>query len=75
MPEKETELFRKLCGKETSPKEHVAFSGKDKRIIVKPSASGRGFTLLAESYRMETASELCDMWLTGGDEEIIKSDN
>lgn len=45
----------------------TAFSGKDNRIIVKPSTSGRGVWLSVESHSMEAASELC-----GEIEEKIK---
>ncbi len=56
------EVFEKICSKKAGRNEGVAKCENGERVIIKPVKSGRGFTLIAESFRTETASELCDFY-------------
>ena len=55
-------IFALLCPERKGRNEGVAKSEGGERVIIKPLKSGRGFTLIAESFRTETASELCDFY-------------
>lgn len=55
-------LFGNICGMKMGRNEGMAKSENGERVIIKPVRSGRGFTLIAESFRTETASELCDFY-------------
>lgn len=56
------EVFEKICSRKAGKNEGVAKCENGERVIIKPVKSGRGFTLIAESFRTETASELCDFY-------------
>ena len=55
-------IFSLLCPEKAGRTEGIAKSENGERVIIKPMKSGRGFTLIAESFRTETASELCDFY-------------
>ena len=55
-------IFSLLCPEKAGKTEGIAKSENGERVIIKPMKSGRGFTLIAESFRTETASELCDFY-------------
>lgn len=66
--ERAKQVFRKFSERLTP--DGAAFAGNSSRIVMKPSATGKGIWLTADSFSMETASELC-----AGIEERLKKGN
>lgn len=44
---------------------NICYEQEDGRIIAKASKSGKSLILYAESYRAESADELCSSWMLG----------
>ena len=43
---------------------------QDSRVLIRPVKTGKGMMMYVESFKSETASELCDKF-----EKLLKNDN
>lgn len=57
--------LRQLCGEDRLSKasgDGIVLNDKRGRILIRPVKTGKGVLMKAESYSMEAASELCDLY-------------
>ncbi|MCI5905774.1 MAG: NTP transferase domain-containing protein [Oscillospiraceae bacterium] len=56
------ELLRQLCTEKISGGDGVVINDKRGRVLIRPVKTGKGLMMHVESYKLETASELCDFY-------------
>lgn len=61
-------ILKRFCTENAGLGEGVAVNENNSRVIIRPSKTGRGVQMFVESFKSETASELCDKF-----ERMIKN--
>lgn len=56
------EVMKSICDNQDSLGEGVAVNDKAGRVLVRPVRSGKGVMMFVESFKSETASELCEKY-------------
>lgn len=65
-----SQILKQLCQEKAGLGEGVAVKEKDSRVLIRPTKTGKGVLMFVESFKSETASELCDKF-----EKILKNNN
>ncbi len=55
-------LLKNLCGERGGLNEGVVASNTDGRVLIRPVKTGKGVMMFVESFKNETASEICDFY-------------
>ncbi len=61
-------ILKRFCTENAGLGEGVAVNENNSRVIIRPSKTGRGVQMFVESFKSETAAELCDKF-----ERMIKN--
>lgn len=55
-------VLKTFCGERGGLGEGVVASGSEGRVLIRPAKTGKGVMMFVESYKAETASEICDFY-------------
>lgn len=55
-------VLKKLCAERGGLSEGVVASNEDGRVLIRPVKTGKGVMMFVESFKTETASEICDFY-------------
>jgi len=65
-----SQILKKMCKERAGLSEGVIIKENDSRVLIRPVKTGKGVMMYVESFKSETASELCDKF-----EQLLKNDN
>jgi len=64
-----SQILKNMCKERAGLSEGVVMKEQDSRVLIRPIKTGKGVMMFVESFKSETASELCDKF-----EKLIKSE-
>lgn len=65
-----TQILKQFCNQKAGLGEGVAISENNSRVLIRPAKTGKGVQMFVESFKSETAAELCEKF-----ERLLKDNN